>query len=147
MTRAVSSQPAALRIQTLCGFRVWREGREIQAAAWGREKALHLVQFFVTMRRRPLHKEQIIERLSPQLDSALGDRDSKVALNALNRALAPRRQPRSAPRFIRRYELTYALDSAETWIDADALEEQITAGSRALPHDAESAVEHLRAAV
>jgi DNA-binding SARP family transcriptional activator len=142
-----SQAKAALRIQTLGGFRVWRAGRELRPADWGREKALHLFQFLVTARRRPLHKEQIVERLWPQLDSTQGDRDFKVALNALNRALEPKRPPRKAPRFVRRYELAYALDGAETWVDADAFEAHVTAGNRAFARDAASAVEHYRAAV
>src|SRR5262245_55740489 len=110
-----SPESAALRIQTLGGFRVWRAGVELEAAAWGREKALHLFQFLVTMRRRPLHKEQIIERLWPALDSQMGDRDFKVALNNLNKALEPQRSPRIPPRFIRRQELTYALNLGDVW--------------------------------
>ena len=46
---------AALRIQTLGGFRIWRAREdEITPAVWGREKALHLFQFFVTLCRTTL---------------------------------------------------------------------------------------------
>ena len=82
---------AALRVQTLGGFRVWCEGTEILPTAWGREKAIHLFQFFITMRRQFVHKEQIIDRLWPDMEIDKGDRDFKVALNALNRALEPHR--------------------------------------------------------
>ena len=46
---------APLRVQTLGGFRAWRDGAEIAPTAWGREKATHLFQFFLTLRRRYLH--------------------------------------------------------------------------------------------
>ena len=82
---------AALRIYTLGGFSVWREGEAIERTAWGREKAIHLFQFFVTNRGRLLHKEQIIDHLWPESPLDAGDRDFKVALNAINRTIEPER--------------------------------------------------------
>ncbi|MEZ4611484.1 MAG: bacterial transcriptional activator domain-containing protein [Caldilineaceae bacterium] len=38
-----------------------------------------------------------------------GDRDFKVALNALHKAIEPERAPRADPYFLRRHELTYGL--------------------------------------
>ncbi len=133
-----------LRIQTLGSFRVWREGRELSAAAWGREKALHLFQFFVTMRRQlaHLHKEQIIDRLWPELDFGEGDRDFKVALHAINKVLEPDRKPRAEPQFIQRYGLTYGLNPELIWIDADAFEALVAAGNQALPTSVEEAIAH-----
>jgi DNA-binding SARP family transcriptional activator len=142
-----SKEQALLHIQTLGGFRVWREGEEIAPSAWGREKALHLVQFLVTMRWQFLHKEQIIDRLWPELDAATGDRDFKVALNAVNQALEPNRRPRAEPRFIHRHGLAYGLDMAEAWVDADAFEANIAAANQALPHDQAEAAQHYQAAV
>lgn len=115
--------------------------------AWGREKALHLFQFFITMRRRQLNKAEIIDRLWPELDGALGDRDFKVALNALNQALEPKRKPRTPPRFIQRFELTYGLNLSQIEVDVDVFERLIAAGHQALPQDIERAMEHYRAAV
>lgn len=125
--------PAPLRIYTLGGFRIWRNGDDIPAAAWGREKALHLFQFFVTLRLQGLrlHKEQIIERLWPELDAAGGDRDFKVALHAVNKVLEPNRRPRTEPQFIRRHDLTYDLNVEAVWIDAVAFENLIAAGNQA----------------
>ena len=142
-------QTTALRVHTLGGFRLWRDGVEIGPSAWEREKALHLFQFFVTMRRfeARLPKEQIIEQLWPGLDADRGDRDFRVALNALYRALEPERTPRAEPRFLRRQGLAYGLDLAAAWVDADAFEAQVSAGNRALPADPDSAVRHYEAAV
>lgn len=138
---------AALRIQTLGGFRVWRAGVEIDAAAWQREKALHLLQFLITMRRRSFHKEQIIDQLWPNIDPAAGDRDFKVALSAIHRALEPERAPRAEPRFVRRHGLAYELRLDQVWVDADAFESRVAAGSRAASHDAQAAIDHYRQAV
>lgn len=147
--RPLSPATALLRIQTLGGFRAWRQGAFVEPAAWGREKAVQLFQFFVTMRRHPLHKEEIIERLWPELDGEQGDRDFKVALNAIYKALEPEREPRAQSQFIRRYELAYALDTSQAWIDADAFEQRIEGGNQALAarFAPESAIPHYQAAV
>lgn len=132
----------SLRIQTLGGFRLWRDGALIEAAAWGREKALHLFQFFVTTRRyaAALHKEQIIDRLWPELDAEEGDRDFKVALNTVYKVLEPERPPRSESRFIQRQGLVYSLNLEEVWIDADAFEQWVARGNQALPQHNETAI-------
>lgn len=122
---------AALRIQTLGGFRVWRAQGEVEAADWGREKALQLVQFLVTVGRQYLHKEQIIDQLWPDLDADKGDRDFKVALNSANKALDPDREPRSEPRYLRRHGLAYGLDMDQIWLDSEVFEQLIEAGNQA----------------
>jgi DNA-binding SARP family transcriptional activator len=136
-----------LRLHTLGGFRAYRSAEEIAPTAWGREKAVHLFQLLVTQRRRPLHKEEIIERLWPALSPEAGDRDFKVALNAIYKTLEPEREPRSPPRFVRRHDLAYALNLDEIWLDAEAFEAEVAAGNRALRADAEGARRHYDAAV
>lgn len=121
-----------LYIQTLGGFRVWRNEEEIATTAWGREKAIHLFQFFITMRRQYVHKEQIMDRLWPDLDLDKGDRDFKVALNSINKALEPEREPRSEPKFVKRYGLAYGIDFEFVWVDTEIMEQLIAAGNQAL---------------
>ena len=115
-----------LRIQTLGGFRVWIDDHELPAeippTAWTREKALHLLQLLITLRRKRPHKEQIIDTLWPNLDPDTGDRDFRVALNALQNALEPDRAPRTPSRVIIRSELNYSLNLDEIWLDADEFE-------------------------
>ena len=119
------NHPLELHVQTLGGFRVWRNGEEISTTAWGREKAIHLFQFFITMRRQYVHKEQIMDRLWPDLDLDKGDRDFKVALNSINKALEPEREPRSEPRFVKRYGLAYGVDFEHLWLDTEIMERLI----------------------
>jgi DNA-binding SARP family transcriptional activator len=138
---------AALHIYTLGGFRVLKASVEIEPTAWGREKALHLFQYLVTNRRRQQHKEQIIDQLWPDLSPDAGDRDFKVALNAINNALEPDRPPRAQPRFIRRFDLAYGINLEEVWIDIDTFDAQLAAGNQALPVDQDAATEHYQAAV
>jgi two-component SAPR family response regulator len=141
------SQGASLRIHTLGGFRVWRDDFEVHSGSWGREKAVHLFQFFVTRRGQPLHKEQIVDRLWPELDFETGDRDFKVALNALYKAIEPEREARAPSRFILRHGLTYQLDLEEAWVDAQAFETHVELGNRLSAGDSAAALQHYRLAV
>jgi DNA-binding SARP family transcriptional activator len=136
-----------LRVQTLGGFRVWRAGQAIDSSAWGREKALLLFQLFVTNRRRPLHKEQVIDLLWPLVDLEIGDRDFKVALNALNKALEPDRPARMPPRFVHRSGLTYRLKNELIWIDADEFEHRVAAGNQVATTEGEKAKEFYAKAI
>jgi len=136
-----------LRIQTLGGFRVWRNGSEVNTAAWNRGKALQLFQFLVTSRRNPQHKEQIIDQLWPELDAPAGDRDFRVALNAIYRALEPERQARAQSRFVKRYDLAYGLDLEQIWVDANAFEQQVALANQFPTDQLTHAIEHFRAAV
>ncbi|HSF83623.1 MAG TPA: bacterial transcriptional activator domain-containing protein [Anaerolineales bacterium] len=138
---------AALRIYTLGGFRVLRDGLPVDPKAWGRDKALHLFQFLVTNRERYTHKEQIIDQLWPQASLEAGDRDFRVALNAVYRALEPDRAPRAEARFINRVDLAYGLDSSQVWVDADAFEAYLSTANRILPVDIATAIENYRAAI
>ncbi len=136
-----NKEDAPLRIQTLGNFRVWRDGVEVPSTAWKREKALHLFQFFITMRRQTahLHKEQIIDRLWPDVDFEGGDRDFKVALHTINKVIEPDRKPRAEPLFIQRHGLTYGLTPSLIWIDADRFEELIAEGNQEVIEDNEEA--------
>ncbi|MCD4687536.1 MAG: bacterial transcriptional activator domain-containing protein [Anaerolineae bacterium] len=112
-----------LRIQTLGMFRVWRDDTLLPNVVWKREKAQRLLQFLITVRLNDSHqvlpKERIVAELWPTLDEKRADRDFKVALNALNDALEPRREARSLSRFIVRHGLAYGLNP-ETPIEIDA---------------------------
>ncbi len=138
---------AALLIYTLGGFRVERDGIEIKATAWGREKAIYLFQYLITNRRKQQHKEQIIAQLWPELDQEAGDRDFKVALNAVNKAIEPERPPRTQSRFIQRFDLAYGINLDELWIDVDAFEAKLAAGNQLLESDPDSAIANYKVAV
>ena len=90
----------------------------------------------MTLRRQYLHKEQIIDRLWPELDQEKGDRDFKVALNAVNKALEPDRPPRVESHFVQRHGLAYGLDLTDVWLDTEAFEELITIGNQLLQNAA-----------
>jgi two-component SAPR family response regulator len=138
---------AALRISTLGGFRVLRDGIEVKPTAWGREKAIYLFQYLVTNRNKQQHKEQIIAQLWPELNQEAGDRDFKVALNSINKAIEPERSPRSQPRFIRRFDLAYGLNLGQIWIDVDDFEIKIEGANQLVASDLTSAIDSYQAAL
>jgi ATP/maltotriose-dependent transcriptional regulator MalT/DNA-binding SARP family transcriptional activator len=108
-----------LRVQTLGPFRVWRGEQEIKAREWRRVKARQLFQLLLTRRGRTLQREEIVDVLWPNLDPEAIQRDFKVALNALNKALEPDRPPGAEPAFVDRHGTTYRLrQGADLWIDA-----------------------------
>jgi DNA-binding SARP family transcriptional activator len=135
-----------LRVQTLGGFRVWRAEVEIPAGAWGRQKALHLCQFLITFRRQAIHKEAIIDRLWPTVDLETGNRDFKVALNAVNRTLEPERRAREVPLYIQRFDLTYQLNPDLIEFDTDRFETAAAAGNRLARTDPQAAIGHFEEA-
>ncbi len=135
-TLKAQREKAAIQVQTLGSFQVWREGILGSPKEWGRDKTLQLFQFLVTSRhRRGLHKEQIIDRLWGEMDGKAGDQQFKVAMHGVNKVLEPGRKSRTDARFIVRQGLTYQLELSEIWIDADALEQFIAIGNSALNDD------------
>ncbi len=124
---------AAIQVQTLGGFRLWRATETLALKSWGRDTTLQLFQFLITARHRHgLRKEQIIDRLWPDLDTRAGEQNFKVALHGVNKVLEPDRPKRTDPRFIVRQGLTYQLQSNDIWIDVEALQQYIAVGNQCL---------------
>ena len=63
------------------------------------------------------------------------DRDFKVALHEINKALEPQRPSRTAPQYIIRQGVSYRLHLEKVWIDVDLLEKYIILGNEALYND------------
>ena len=86
----LAATAAPLTLQTLGTFRVWRAGEEKQRTDWGREKALHLLQFLICQRDHAVHREQIVDALWPECTLQQASLGLRVALNALRSALEAR---------------------------------------------------------
>lgn len=120
-----------MQVQTLGNFQVWRAGELLSNKDWGRDKTIQLFQFLLTARhRRSLHKEQIIDRLWEEVDSA--DQTFKVALHGINKTLEPNRKKRTDPKYIQRQGITYQLNLQDIWLDSAQLESYIKLGNEAL---------------
>jgi LuxR family maltose regulon positive regulatory protein len=99
---AESLATASLYVQTLGPFRVWRKGQEIERSAWGREKAVHLLQLLVSRRKQPLHREEVLELLWKDSPTATSTTGLRVALSALRNALEPEREAGGDSSFVKR---------------------------------------------
>lgn len=109
-----------LEIRTLGPFEVSRGSVLISPRVWQREKARQLMQFFVNGRGKLFTREQISDRMWPHLEGETATQNLKVALNALNRALEPNREPGMNSFFILRRENMYGLNpAAQIAVDVD----------------------------
>ncbi|MFC7357527.1 BTAD domain-containing putative transcriptional regulator [Jejudonia soesokkakensis] len=137
-------QDAPIRIQTLGHFNLWREGEKVPNKEWGRDKTLQLLQYLISNRQRnAIHKERIMEHLWEEGD----DRDFKVALHGVNKAMEPNRPSRTEPKYLLRQGVSYELDMEQVWIDVDALEKYVIIGNEAFGKDTELAKDAYKAAI
>jgi LuxR family transcriptional regulator, maltose regulon positive regulatory protein len=138
---ADSLATAPIYIQTLGPFRAWRKGQEIERAAWGREKALHLLQLLVCNRGRGLHREQVLEALWSDSSASTASTGLRVALNALRHALSPDRESGTDDPFVRRDGDTIRLGmEAGIRIDADEFTRLLKAARATEAIDVEQAI-------
>jgi DNA-binding SARP family transcriptional activator len=120
-----------LRVQTLGAFRAWRGDLEIAPREWLRDKARQLFQLLLTHRSRWLQRDEIADRLWPNLSPEAAARDFKVALNALNKAIEPNRSGDATFAFVVREGTAYRLrPEADVWLDAIEFDGACEAGLR-----------------
>jgi ATP/maltotriose-dependent transcriptional regulator MalT/DNA-binding SARP family transcriptional activator len=110
----------ALAVRTLGSFVAWRGDEPVNTRDWKREKARQVFQLLLTYRGQWFYREQIVDHLWPHLSPDAAERDFKVALNAVSKALEPSR-PRGAPPFfvIRRGNVYGLNPAARVVVDAD----------------------------
>jgi DNA-binding SARP family transcriptional activator len=119
----------SLRIQTLGHFRIWLDQRELSERAWQRGKAKLLFQLLLTRRHQLLAREEIMDWLWAEQDEETAQRDFKVALNALNKALEPNREARATAFFIQRHGSSYGFNLASGYqLDAEEFERLVASG-------------------
>lgn len=110
----------SLAVRTLGQFEVWRGKEQANPREWQREKARQLFQFFISNKDKWFTREQLVDQLWPDLDLEASNQNLKVALNALNRALEPEREPGQNPFFVTRRETLYGLNpNAQIYLDTD----------------------------
>jgi LuxR family maltose regulon positive regulatory protein len=112
-----------LAVRALGSFAVWRGTEPVDPRDWKREKARQIFQLLLTYPRQWFYREQIIDHLWPHLPPDAAERDFKVALSALNRALEPNRARGASPFFVIRRESVYGLNpAAPIAVDTDDFE-------------------------
>lgn len=133
-----------IHVHTLGGFVVYRNDEKVASKEWGRDKTVQLFQYLVSNRQRSaFHKEKIMDRLWEEGD----DRDFKVALHGVHKALEPNRPPRTDPKFLIRQGVSYQLDLDQIWIDTEALEKYVIIGNDLYAHDKMQAKEAYKKAI
>lgn len=137
-----------LQVRTLGTFTAWRGALEIPENGWQRSKSRQLFQIFLTFRGTTLEREQIFEFLWPGASPEVSDRNFKVALSSLYRALEPNRTAGSESAYIARNDSRYSLrPEADLWLDVDEFLTQVARGKRLLLEDPAEAVCELEKAL
>ena len=133
-----------IHVYTLGSFTVVRDGISLSTKDWGRDKSIQLMQFLISNRSRSgLHKDQIIDRLWGEAS----DRDFKVAMHGINKALEPNRPNRSEPSYILRNGISYHLNLDKIWIDIQEAEQFIIAANQCNDQDTKQCIALYRAAI
>lgn len=134
-----------LRVQTLGSFCAWRGMQEVKSREWQREKARRLFQYFLTYRKKLVHKEQLIEALWGEDGT---DSDFKVAMNTMINVLEPNRHARKTPFYINKSDSAYGLNlAAGIVVDVDEFESAIARAKRIENKDPEQAIRLYRQAL
>ncbi|HEX8222124.1 MAG TPA: BTAD domain-containing putative transcriptional regulator [Chloroflexia bacterium] len=138
-----------LRVYLLGTFRVFRGDLEVEPREWQRDKARQLFQLLLAQRGRWLQRDEVVERLWPNLSPEAALRDFKVALNALNKAIEPGHASDSPFAYIVRDGVSYRIrPEADLWLDTDEFERLCHDGSRLADAGAgDGAVATLRSAL
>ena len=135
---------AAIRIETLGHFCVWRNQKKVDNKEWARDKTIQLLQYLVSNRQRnALHKEKIMDGLWEDWN----DRDFKVALHGIHKVLEPERLSRTESAFILKQGVSYQIDLEKIWIDVEALEKYIIIGNETFVTNTSIAKKAYKAAI
>ncbi|MEV6342354.1 BTAD domain-containing putative transcriptional regulator [Actinoplanes sp. NPDC051851] len=119
----------ALRWYCFGGFRVESDGRELDLGAI-RPRSRTLLRYLAAAAGRPVHREQIIDALWPELSEATAVNSLHVAVSTLRTFLEPG-VARAQSRYIVRDGPTYRLVTGPD-LDVVAFGEAFTAGRRAM---------------
>ena len=87
-TRLRERPRATLRIQTLGGLAIWRDGILVPESAFERQKARILLAVLI-VREGPVHREELCELIWPQLGPERAAASLRTTLHDLRRALHP----------------------------------------------------------
>jgi LuxR family transcriptional regulator, maltose regulon positive regulatory protein len=136
------------RVCVLGRFEMWERSRQITPEAWSRDKALALFQLLVLHRGRPVHREHLQETLWPDSRSDASALSLRVALNALNRAVAPEDDHGESQRLVLRQGSALRLVADLVRTDLQEFEDALRhARAHDAEHDVDRALAYLRRAL
>ncbi|MCX6594506.1 MAG: BTAD domain-containing putative transcriptional regulator [Acidobacteria bacterium] len=117
-----------LQITLLGAFSVAVNGEVVPEDRWTRRKAKTLVKVLALEPNRELHRDQLVERLWPELEPSLGQNNLHKTIHAARRALEPQLEAGTASQFLVTIEQRLALRAPASFqIDAVDFEQAATA--------------------
>ncbi|MDX1523296.1 MAG: transcriptional regulator, partial [Anaerolineae bacterium] len=118
-----------IRIQLLGGFCVTVGARVIAAAEWRRRKAKSLIKLLALAHDHRLHREQVIDRLWPDLDLEAAANNLYQVLHIARRILDP--TGTQATRYLQLRDEVLTLCPEELpWVDVNAFEQAASEARR-----------------
>jgi DNA-binding SARP family transcriptional activator len=109
----------ALRVQLLGGFRVEAGGRSISDDAWRLRKSASIVKLLALAPGHRMHRDQLLDRLWPDLAPAAANGQLRKALHETRRVLDP--DPAAVQRYLLRAGEMISL-CQEAWVDVATFE-------------------------
>lgn len=133
-------------IRTFGGFGVQVSGVQVPSSAWQSRVAREILAMLAVSRRRPLHREMVIERLWPDEDLTKAANRLSVALSTIRGVLDPGRL-HDPNRYLNADRESLRLDERNVEVDVDAFFETADRGRALLRGgSAEQGLAVLRAA-
>jgi len=126
------------RLHLLGRFWVERDGQVLPETVWQRSSGKALVKLLAVERTHRLHREQVMERLWPDLELAAAENAFRKALHHARHGLEPELPAKAASSYLHQSNSVVTLDAERIWVDADQF--QVLA-ERALAGEDESALE------
>lgn len=121
--------PPPLRVLTLGGFQVFRDGIPIPASAWQRRTTRQLLAYLL-LQHHPVSCEEVCEALWPDLLPDSAARALNTTFSELRRILEPQLSRGTPSHYLDRQSDTVSLCALESlWCDVWAFEETVRAGA------------------
>jgi predicted ATPase/DNA-binding SARP family transcriptional activator/DNA-binding CsgD family transcriptional regulator len=116
-----------VRVWMLGGFSLWVGIRTVEESAWRLRKAANLVKLLALSSGHRLHREQIMDRLWPDLGKEAASNNLRQTLHSARRAL----DPDEGFRYVAsRDEQLVLCPDGGLWVDVEAFEEAASAAQR-----------------
>jgi DNA-binding SARP family transcriptional activator/TPR repeat protein len=113
-----------LKIELFGEFRVRRGEHLIGAREWGGQKTRSLLKLLLTQPGRAFSRDEILEALWPGTSPRAAERDLRVAVSRLRKALEPELERGYDSRYVLTRRPGYSFDrQADCWVDAWEFEE------------------------
>ncbi|MEN6485945.1 MAG: BTAD domain-containing putative transcriptional regulator [Syntrophobacteraceae bacterium] len=108
-----------LHIKAFGRFEVFRGATAIDVAEWGGKQPQLLLKALISREGRSVPKDVLIEDLWPEVDTASGDRNFKVTLHRLRKALEPAADRTEGSSYVHLRNHMVSLDGSLCHVDVD----------------------------